>query len=100
MAHDDDYDANDNDVGPKGVKGGRRRGKKERKNERTNERTKERRRRRKEEITEESNFRYRLPGVPLKLRARRRGGDPGDNINHLRMNDDAERIKIQPDNSR
>lgn len=72
MAHDDDYDANDNDVGPKGVKGGRRRGMRKKREEKKKEG--KRRGGRKEEITEESNFRYRLPAVPLKLRALR-GGD-------------------------
>lgn len=72
MAHDDDYDANDNDVGPKGVKGGRRRGMRKKREEKKEGRKKKRRKKRRNQ--EESNFRYRLPAVPLKLRAVR-GGD-------------------------
>lgn len=46
MAHDDDYDANDNDVGPKGVKGGRRRGMRKKREEKKEGRKKKRRKKR------------------------------------------------------
>ena len=57
MAHDDDYNANDNDVHREG---GARRKSKRRENKRERERKGE---------SPTSNFRYRLPGVPLKLQA-------------------------------